>query len=205
MNRRRLLFFLTLLWLPAGYVAWLLLSGQWLAEPADATLRSLLLAFAALETAVVLAGWTIVVWRELAARRQPDVPAPPAAQPVTLAELQAMTPSEFEAWVQQLFRNRGYFVTNTPDTADHGIDLKVVTPEGEQGIVQCKRYDGTVGEPVVRDLFGVMEHEKAARGFLVTTGRISEEAELWAQEKPIDLIDGDELVKLANERPGESS
>lgn len=202
MNRRRLLLLLTLLWLPAGLVAWLLLSGRWLAEPADATIRSLLLAFVVLETAVVLAGWAIVLWRELAARRQVEAPPPPAAQPVTLAQLQSMAPSEFEAWVQKLFRNRGYFVTNTPDTADHGIDLEVATPDGEHGIVQCKRYEGTVGEPVVRDLFGVMEHENVQRGFLVTTGRISQEAELWAQDKPIELIDGEQLVKLANERPG---
>ena len=67
-----------------------------------------------------------------------------------LEELQAMDPGDFEVWVRQLFRSRGYFVENTPDSRDHGIDLWIVSPQGERAIVQCKRYRGVVGESVVR-------------------------------------------------------
>jgi restriction system protein len=115
-----------------------------------------------------------------------------------LDDLQAMDPSEFESWVQQLFRGRGYFTQNTPDGADHGVDLWVVSPQGERAIVQCKRYRGVVGESVVRDLYGVMQHEAAPRGFLVTTGNISAAAGRWAQGKPIELIDGSRLARLAS-------
>ncbi|MBC8450450.1 MAG: restriction endonuclease, partial [Chloroflexi bacterium] len=34
-------------------------------------------------------------------------------------------------------------------------------------------------------------------GFLVTTGSISRAARTWAQGKPLELIDGERLVRLA--------
>jgi restriction system protein len=129
-------------------------------------------------------------------------PKPPPAEGqgegMTLDDLLAMSPGEFEIWVQQLFRSRGYYAHNTPDSADHGIDLRVVSPQGEPAIVQCKRYRGVVGEAVVRDLYGVMQHAGVARGFLVTTGGISVAAGRWAQDKPIELIDGPRLERLAS-------
>ena len=106
-------------------------------------------------------------------------------------------PAEFEAWVQQLFRSRGYFANDTPNSGDHGVDLWVVSPQGERAVVQCKRYRGVVGEAVVRDLYGVMQHEGVPRGFLVTTGSISAAAGRWVQDKPIELIDGPRLALLA--------
>lgn len=116
----------------------------------------------------------------------------------TLAQLLQLTPSEFEEWTGELFRRHGYRVVNTPDTADHGIDL-LVYRDGKRGVVQCKRYRGTVGEPIVRDLFGVIMHDGADRGYLVTTGRISHQARRWARGRPLELIDGERLVQLATE------
>jgi restriction system protein len=88
-------------------------------------------------------------------------------------------------------------VQNTQDTADHGIDLVVTLPQLGLGLVQCKRYRGTVGEPIVRDLYGTLMHERANYGWLATTGGISRQARGWATGKPIDLWDGQKLVEYA--------
>ena len=56
---------------------------------------------------------------------------------------------------------------------------------------------GTVGEPIVRDLYGTLVHENADYGWLVTTGGISRRAREWANGKPIELWDGQKLVELA--------
>ena len=89
-----------------------------------------------------------------------------------------------------LFQLLGYRVKNTQLVADHGIDLLVSGPEARYGVVQCKRYRGTVGEPTVRDLYGTLMHENSDHGWLVTTGGISRQAREWATGKPIDLWDG---------------
>ena len=191
MSRRRLLPALSALWLVIAFVAMAAVSGIF--GPVAPALKMVIAVGLIGFGAFVATGWAVVAMAHFRQRRRPKG----QEERLTLDDLQAMDPGDFEAWVQQLFRSRGYFTTNTPDGADHGIDLWVVSPQGERAIVQCKRYRGVVGEPVVRDLYGVMQHEAAARGFLVTTGGISAAAGRWAQGKPIDLIDGPRLEMLA--------
>lgn len=193
MTRRHLLPLLSALWLIVVALGVLLLNGFFgdLSNAARLTTLALLLGFSAL----VLTSWLMAAWQQ----RHPAGPEPVGqGKGLTLDDLHAMDPSAFEAWVGELFHSRGYFVENVRDSGDHGVDLWVVSPFGERAVVQCKRYRGSVGEPVVRDLYGVMEHENVAQGFLVTTGSISEAAGVWAEGKPIELIDGARLARYAS-------
>ncbi len=181
------------------YIPFLLtwaISGQ---RPLDLLLRlipsSYLWGLFVAHSVCVWGVWGWVAWRAFDARRKLAAKLRAAR---TRAQLLALTPSEFEAWTGELFRRRGYRVINTPDTADHGIDL-IVHRDNERGIIQCKRYRGTVGEPIVRDLYGVIIHERADRGYLVTTANISEQAFRWARGKPLELIDGEQLARLAQD------
>ena len=115
----------------------------------------------------------------------------------TVAQMLALEPDEFENWVGILFKLVGYQVKNTQYVADHGIDLEVSGQGLSLGLVQCKRYRGTVGEPTIRDLYGTMMHERADHGWLATTGGISRQARAWATGKPIALWDGQQLADLA--------
>ena len=117
---------------------------------------------------------------------------------LSLAQLSELTPSQFEAYVAyRLFERKGYRVNNIRDTKDGGIDILVTDGMGQQAIVQCKRYRGTVGAPIVRDLYGTMVHQGAGYAYLVTNSTFSEEARIWAAGKPIELIDGRRLVDLS--------
>ncbi len=117
----------------------------------------------------------------------------------TLPQMLALEPSEFEVWTGMLFQLLGYQVRNTQDVADHGIDLIVSGPEARYGLVQCKRYRGTVGEPTIRDLYGTLIHENGDHAWLVTTGAISRQARDWAMGKPIDLWDGLRLIEFSKQ------
>jgi restriction system protein len=113
-----------------------------------------------------------------------------------LGDLQQLTPDGFETLIAKLFTTNGYAVDLTGGSADHGVDIVVWNDEGEKWIVQCKRYSGSVGEPVVRDLYGTMLHEEAQGAYLMTTGTLTDKAQEWAQGKPIMLYDGEALVEL---------
>jgi len=127
---------------------------------------------------------------------------PARYRPLSLRRMQELSPSEFEEYVAyRLFARQGYLVHNTPDTRDGGIDVLLTDRKGNQAIVQCKRYRHTVGEEVVRDLYGTMTHNGATQGFLVTTSTISPAARRWADGKPITLIDGESLETLARSQP----
>ncbi len=147
----------------------------------------------------------VLDWRALAKRRWQQLYAWLNRQfgnsPLPLEQLQALTPSEFEAYVAyQLFERHGYQVVNSRDTKDGGIDIVITDSRGQQAIVQCKRYRGTVGEPTIRDLYGTMIHAGATHAYLITTARFSAEAQRWVQGKPITLVDGPTLVELTKQQ-----
>lgn len=110
--------------------------------------------------------------------------------------MKRMDPIEFEHYVGYLYEQDGYSAYTTVASGDEGIDLWI-SKRRQTTVVQVKRYAGTVGQPVIRDLYGVMVHTKANRAAIVTTGRLSRAAESWAQGKPIDLIDGHEVASWA--------
>lgn len=121
---------------------------------------------------------------------------------IDLQEVQAiemlsqMAPAHFEELVAETYRALGYKAVRTGQSGDHGIDVEMVTPNGERWIIQCKRYRDSVGEAVVRELYGTLVSEKAERGILVTSAEITPPAEKWARGKPIDLIDGQQFLRL---------
>lgn len=114
-----------------------------------------------------------------------------------LEQLLALSPDQFEEWVGARFGDLGYAVRVIGMEGDHGVDLLVERP-GETVAVQCKKYrNWTVGEPVLRDLLGAMQHYGAKRGYLVTTGRVTQPAIDWVAGKPIEILDGDALGRLS--------
>lgn len=133
--------------------------------------------------------WFSLWWQQSQSRKLTPI--------LEVSDLQAMHPSDFEKYVGQLFRQKGYRVRLRGSRGDLGVDLELTQPGGKRAIVQCKRYHNTVGPKIVRELYGTLVHEQVAHAFLVTTADISDAAREWAQFKPITLIDGETLVKIA--------
>jgi len=115
--------------------------------------------------------------------------------------LDGMSWREFEMLVGEGFRLQGYNVTETGSGgADGGVDL-VLTKSGKNGgekfLVQCKQWRAfKVGVDVVRELYGVMAARGAAGGFVVTSGRFTDEAIGFASGRNVNLVDGPKLHAL---------
>lgn len=111
--------------------------------------------------------------------------------------LDAMSWQQFELLVGEGFRQQGYAVAETGAAGpDGGVDL-VLSKGGERFLVQCKQWKAfKVGVTVVRELYGVMAARGAAGGFVVTSGRFTEEATRFADGRNIRLIDGPALLRL---------
>lgn len=120
--------------------------------------------------------------------------------------LKLMPPDAFERLCQRLLRESGFIqVEVTGKTNDGGIDGKGVVRIGGllsfHVIFQCKRYQGSVSSPLVRDFRGAMVG-RADKGLLITTGTFTKDARQEAQRDgapPIDLIDGEALVEKLKE------
>ena len=56
-----------------------------------------------------------------------------------MSDLRSLTWRQFESFIGELFREQGYFVMETPEGPDNGVDL-VLRKEGEKTYVQCKHW-----------------------------------------------------------------
>jgi len=108
-----------------------------------------------------------------------------------------MDPIAFERHVMSFFEEGGHPTGLTPRSNDFGVDGYVFHPDGII-VVQCKRYasDNAVGRPAIQQFKGVVEEQKAFRGYVVTTSRFTDEAqESAAKSNRIVLVDGALLAK----------
>lgn len=114
-------------------------------------------------------------------------------------DINSLSGIEFENICKNLIENMGFSVETTKASGDGGIDLIAYNHEpilSGKYIIQCKRYSGSVGEPIIRDLYGVITSERANKGILITTGYFTKSAIAFAEGKPIELIDGKQLDTL---------
>jgi restriction system protein len=117
--------------------------------------------------------------------------------------LATMPWDDFEHLVRELFSEifsaADSEVRVTQASRDGGIDAVAFDPDPIRGgkfVIQAKRYAGLVSVSAVRDLYGTMINEGAAKGILVTTGHFGNDSREFAKDKPITLIDGSNLVYL---------
>jgi restriction system protein len=119
--------------------------------------------------------------------------------------LMDLSPTEFEALIQNLFTKMGLEARQTRASRDGGVDCVAWDPRpifGGKVVIQAKRYKNTVGVSAVRDLYGTLQNEGASKGILVATSGYGKASFEFAQNKPIELIDGANLLYLLKEHAG---
>lgn len=116
------------------------------------------------------------------------------------------SPRFFEKLVVDLLVRMGYGGSLTDagqavgQSGDGAIDG--IIKEDKLGLdvayIQAKRWENTVGRPVVQAFAGSLEGQRARKGVLITTSQFSPEAREYVGriEKKIVLIDGAELAQL---------
>ena len=67
--------------------------------------------------------------------------------------------------------------------------------------MQCKDQKTPIGEPVLRDLYGLVLSEGVNKGIIITTSKFTEAARRFAEAKPLELIDGHMLSGLESTKP----
>lgn len=95
--------------------------------------------------------------------------------------LYELSPRKFEELISELLRRDGYSTELTKISRDGGRDVLATleSPLGKQlFLVECKKYspDRPVGVSLVRDLYGVLMHERATAAMMVTTSRFTPDA-----------------------------
>lgn len=123
-----------------------------------------------------------------------------------LDRIKINTPQFFETLVIDLLIAMGYggsradAGTAIGRSGDEGIDG--IIKEDRLGLdaiyVQAKRWEGTIGRPLIQAFAGSLEGQRAKKGIFITTSQFSKDARDYVGriEKRIVLIDGEQLAQL---------
>ena len=123
-----------------------------------------------------------------------------------LVKCKACSPAFFEQVVVRLLQAMGYGgVTGeasiTGKSGDGGIDG--IIKEDKLGLdvvcIQAKRWDGTVGRPVIQGFVGSMDYVRAKKGVILTTSQFTKDALDFVDRiegKKVVLVDGQRLADL---------
>ncbi|NOT17807.1 MAG: hypothetical protein HOP20_07060 [Sulfuriferula sp.] len=117
----------------------------------------------------------------------------------SLALLKQIEWKRFEELCAAYFRELGLRAETIKCGADGGVDVKLFRGDASEphSILQCKAWNSRyVGVKPVRELFGVMAHQKIRSGIFLTTSTYTEDALTFAKEHPIFLIDGEKFFNM---------
>lgn len=110
---------------------------------------------------------------------------------------------DFEHLVREVFAKEfskeGAEVNVTQSSRDGGVDAVAFDPDPIRGgkfVIQAKRYNNVVPISAVRDLYGTMINEGATKGILVTTSYFGTDSQNFVKDKPLTLIDGQNLIYM---------
>ena len=123
-----------------------------------------------------------------------------------LVKVRECSPGFFEKVVVKLLQAMGYGGISgealvTGRSGDAGIDG--IIKEDKLGLdvvcIQAKRWEGTVGRPVIQGFVGSMDFVRARKGVILTTSQFSRDAVDFVDRiegKKVVLIDGPQLADL---------
>ena len=106
----------------------------------------------------------------------------------------------FEEVVSDYYRQIGYRSKVTRMGADGGVDVLLFEDDDESPVklIQCKSWSKKVGVNAVRELYGVMAADGVSEGIFATTSSYTNEAREWVNGKNMELLSGNDLVRMFN-------
>lgn len=101
---------------------------------------------------------------------------------------------DFERYIAELLKYRGYKITTTPYSNDFGIDL-VAKKDGDIFGIQIKRYTSRLDQKAVREAVAGMAKYKCNRAMVITNSFFTASAKVLADHNRCILIDRDKLAE----------
>ena len=122
-----------------------------------------------------------------------------------IAPLTSLSRQQFDMLLTQAFRQRGYVIGEiaTGQRSSQGSADLILRKSGEYFLVHSKAWRVALVEvTAVRELDSAMRAQRAAGGFVVTSGSFTREAMGFASGRKIQLIDGRTLREMLNDTTG---
>ena len=113
-----------------------------------------------------------------------------------ITDIDKMDGFEFERFLGNLLKSKGYKVRVTQETGDFGADLVIEDGNGLRGVIQAKRYASNVGIKAVQEIVGSKAYYNATEAFCITNSTYTKAAITLAKSNNVALLTRKELLKL---------
>jgi restriction system protein len=116
---------------------------------------------------------------------------------LTLTNIDVLPGLEFERWVGEQLRIRGFKIRFTPNN-DYGVDI-IAVKDGVRTAVQVKRYKRRLDQKPVREAVAGMIVYKCTKSMVVTNSTFTDAARTLARSNKCELIDRRKLATWFSE------
>lgn len=132
----------------------------------------------------------MAAWKQLRA-------VSPKKAAATLEAAGALSWRDFSARLEEALTRDGYTVTRGAGAADFAL-----TKEGRSGVLSARRWKAAShGIEGLRELQGAREKQEASEAIYVAGGALSDNAQRYASENGIRVLQGAELAQLLRDIP----
>lgn len=108
----------------------------------------------------------------------------------------AMSGREFELYCRDILQEAGWRAALTPGSGDQGADI-IAEKDGRRVVVQCKFYNGTVGNKAVQEAYAAAAFQDASFAVVVTNSVFTKSAHQLAHKNGVLLMHHADLERLA--------
>lgn len=117
---------------------------------------------------------------------------------MSLRRIDRMEGEEFEQWVAEVFRLRGWRVEEVGGSGDYGIDL-IGTRRGWRWGIQVKRHSDKVSNSAVQEARAGADYHDCDHAAVVTNSHFTTAARRQAEKMkpPVVLVDREDLHSVA--------
>ena len=111
--------------------------------------------------------------------------------------VQTLSNKQFESLITDAYGRTGYLVLeHSAFQEDQGIDL-VLRKSANLYLVSCRHWQSReIGLKVIKKMYSLMYDRQASGTIIITSGTFSRDALRFAADKPIELVDGRQLIGL---------
>ena len=106
-----------------------------------------------------------------------------------------MSGIEFEEYLAEIFKSKGYNVQMTPTSGDQWADL-IVEKNMQKIAIQAKRYQWNVWNAAVQEVIAAKWYYECSAAWVITNSYYTSSAQNLAEKNNVRLIDGAELQNL---------
>jgi len=111
--------------------------------------------------------------------------------------IQTLSHKQFENLLAETYGRIGYLVLeHNAFEKDQGVDL-LLRKSANLYLVRCRNWQSRqIDLDLVKRMYSLMYDRQASGAIIITSGTFSRDAIRFAADKPIDLIDGRQLMEL---------